>query len=136
MELEIAKITLHLYKEARQCLMALFSCFPFSSNTEMKHFTVTIFLMFVSAYLRDNQETAHIFFSEWHLDTLWESIPWLHCDFKYFVIKEKNCHLLKSSSISLFRDLNFLSYRSFTCLVRVTPMYFILFVTIVRVLFP
>ena len=40
--------------------------------------------------------------------------------------------LLRSSSISLFRDLKFLSYRSFTSLVRVTPRYFILFMTIVK----
>jgi hypothetical protein len=41
-------------------------------------------------------------------------------------------HLLRSSSISFFRNLKFLSYRSFTCLVRVrvTPRYFILFVTL------
>ena len=32
-------------------------------------------------------------------------------------------------SISFFRDLKFLSYRSFTCLVTVSPRYFILFVT-------
>jgi hypothetical protein len=41
-------------------------------------------------------------------------------------------HLLRPSSISFFRDLKFLSYRSFTCLVRVTPRYFILFVTTVK----
>ena len=41
-------------------------------------------------------------------------------------------HLLISFSISFFRDLRFLSYRSFTCLVRVTPKYVILFVTIVK----
>jgi hypothetical protein len=41
-------------------------------------------------------------------------------------------HLLRSSSISFFRDLKFLSYRSFTCLVRVTPKYFILFVALVK----
>ena len=34
------------------------------------------------------------------------------------------------SSVSFFKDLKFLSYRSFTCLVRVTPRYFILFVAI------
>jgi hypothetical protein len=34
------------------------------------------------------------------------------------------------SLISFFRDLKFSSYRSFTYLVRVTPRYFILFVTI------
>ena len=33
----------------------------------------------------------------------------------------RSFHLLRSSSISFFRDLKFLSYRSFTCLVRVTP---------------
>jgi len=36
--------------------------------------------------------------------------------------------LLISTSISFFNDLKLLSYRSFTCLVRVTPRYFILFV--------
>jgi hypothetical protein len=44
----------------------------------------------------------------------------------------RSSHLQRFSSISIFRDLKFLSYRSFTCLVRVTPRYFILFVTIVR----
>jgi hypothetical protein len=44
----------------------------------------------------------------------------------------RSFHLLRSFSISFFRDLKFLSYRSFTCLVRVTPRYFILFVTIVK----
>jgi hypothetical protein len=43
----------------------------------------------------------------------------------------RSFHLL-GSSISFFRDLKFLSYRSFTCFVRVTPRYFILFVTIVK----
>ena len=41
----------------------------------------------------------------------------------------RSFHLLRSSLISFFRDLKFLSYRSFTSLVRVTPRYFILFVT-------
>jgi hypothetical protein len=41
-------------------------------------------------------------------------------------------HLLRSSSISFFRDLKFWSYKSFTCLLRVTPRYFILFVPIVK----
>jgi hypothetical protein len=43
----------------------------------------------------------------------------------------RSFHLLRSS-ISFFRDLKFLSYRSFVSLVRVTPRYFILFVTIVK----
>jgi hypothetical protein len=43
----------------------------------------------------------------------------------------RSFYLLKSSSISFFRDLKFL-YRSFTCLIRITPSYFILFVTIVK----
>jgi hypothetical protein len=42
----------------------------------------------------------------------------------------RSFHLLRSSLISFFRDLKFLSYRSFTSLVRVTPRYFILSVTI------
>ncbi|CRH56919.1 Uncharacterised protein [Chlamydia trachomatis] len=33
----------------------------------------------------------------------------------------RSFHLLRSSLISFFRDLKFLSYRSFTSLVRVTP---------------
>jgi hypothetical protein len=37
-----------------------------------------------------------------------------------------------SSLISFFRDLKFLSYRNLTLLVRATPRYFILFVTIVK----
>jgi hypothetical protein len=41
-------------------------------------------------------------------------------------------HFLRSSSISLLRDLKLLSYWSFTSLVRVTSRYFILFVAIVK----
>jgi len=41
-------------------------------------------------------------------------------------------YLLRSSSISFIRYLIFLSYRSFTCLVNLTPRYFILFGTIVK----
>ena len=37
-----------------------------------------------------------------------------------------------SSSISFFKDLKFLSYKSSTCLVRVTLRYFMLLVAIVR----
>ena len=37
-----------------------------------------------------------------------------------------------SSPFFFFKDLKFLSYRSFPCLVRVTPRYFILLVVIVR----
>jgi hypothetical protein len=44
----------------------------------------------------------------------------------------RSFHLLRSSSISFSRDLKFLSNRSYTCLVRVTPRYFILFVIIVK----
>jgi hypothetical protein len=36
------------------------------------------------------------------------------------------------SSISFFRDIKFLSYRSFTSLVGVKPTYFILFLVIVE----
>jgi hypothetical protein len=39
---------------------------------------------------------------------------------------------LRFSLVSFFRDLKFLSYTSFTCLVRVTPSYVILFVAIVK----
>jgi hypothetical protein len=42
----------------------------------------------------------------------------------------RSFHLLRSSLLSFFRALKFLSYRSFTSLVSVTPRYFILFVTI------
>ena len=42
----------------------------------------------------------------------------------------RSFYLLRS--ISFFRDLKFLSYRTFTCLVRDTPRYVILFVTIVK----
>ena len=41
-------------------------------------------------------------------------------------------YLLVSSSISFFKDLKFLSYKSSTCLVRVTLRYFMLFVAIVK----
>jgi hypothetical protein len=44
---------------------------------------------------------------------------------------KRSLHLLRSS-ISFFRDLKFLSYKYFTSLVRLTPRYFILFVTIVK----
>ena len=44
--------------------------------------------------------------------------------------------LLVSSTITFFKALKFLSYRSFTCLVRVISRYFILFVAIMKVLFP
>ena len=43
----------------------------------------------------------------------------------------KSLHFLRSS-ISFLRDLRLISCRSFTCLVRVTPRYFILFVAIVK----
>ena len=41
-------------------------------------------------------------------------------------------HFLRSPSISFFRILKVLSYRSFTYLVRVTTGYFMLFVAIVK----
>jgi len=44
----------------------------------------------------------------------------------------RSFHVLIYSLISFFRDLKFLSCRSFTCLVLVTPRYFILFVAIVK----
>ena len=43
----------------------------------------------------------------------------------------RSFHLLRSLN-SFFRDLKFLSYRSFTCLVTVTARCFILFLTIVK----
>ena len=43
----------------------------------------------------------------------------------------RSFHFLVSSSISFFKDLKFLSNRSFTSLVNVTPRYFTLFVAIV-----
>jgi hypothetical protein len=48
----------------------------------------------------------------------------------------RSFHLLTYSSISFFRDLKFLLYRFFTCFLRVTPRYFILFVTIMKMSFP
>ena len=45
---------------------------------------------------------------------------------------ERSFHILRSSSISFLRHLKFLSHRSFTCLIKVTPTYFLLFGTIVR----
>ena len=45
----------------------------------------------------------------------------------------RSFHLLRSSLISFFRDLKFLSYRSFTSFVRVMTVYFILFLTIQKV---
>ena len=47
----------------------------------------------------------------------------------------RSFHLLIISSISFFKDLKFFSYRSFICLVRVIPRYFILFVAIVKGIF-
>jgi hypothetical protein len=47
----------------------------------------------------------------------------------------RSLHFLRSL-ISYLRDLKFLSYRSFTCLVRVTPRYFTLFVTSVKDIVP
>jgi hypothetical protein len=47
----------------------------------------------------------------------------------------RSFHLLRSSSTSFFRNLKFLLYISFTCLVRFTPSYLILFVTIVKGVF-
>jgi hypothetical protein len=44
----------------------------------------------------------------------------------------RSFHLLRSSSISFFRDLKFLTYTSFTCLVKVTQRHFILFFIIVK----
>ena len=44
----------------------------------------------------------------------------------------RSFHFLISSSVSFFKDLKFLSYRSFTSLVRVTPKHFMLFVAIVK----
>jgi hypothetical protein len=61
-----------------------------------------------------------------------ESVDWF-CKMAIFTIlilpiheHGRSFHLLRSSLISFFRNLTFLSYRSFTCLVRVTPIYFIL----------
>lgn len=44
---------------------------------------------------------------------------------------EKSFHFVKLS-VSFFNDLKFLSYRSLTCLVRVTPIYFIFCMTIIK----
>ena len=44
----------------------------------------------------------------------------------------RSFHLLIYSLISFFKDLKLLSYRSFTCLVRVIPRYSILFVAILK----
>ena len=46
--------------------------------------------------------------------------------------QERSFHFLVTSSISFFKDLKFLSNRSFTSLVRVTPRYFMLFVAILK----
>ena len=44
----------------------------------------------------------------------------------------RSLHFLRSSSISFLRDLKFLLYRCFTCVVRVTPGYFMSLVTAVK----
>ena len=45
----------------------------------------------------------------------------------------RSFHFLVSSSISFIKDLNFLSNRSFTSFISVTPRYFVLCVAIVKV---
>ena len=45
---------------------------------------------------------------------------------------KRSFHFLITSSVSLFKDLQLLLNRSFTCLVSVTPRYFMLFVAIVK----
>ena len=45
-------------------------------------------------------------------------------------------YFLLSSLISFYRDVKFLSIKSFTCFVRVTPSYFILFMPIMKAVFP
>ena len=47
-------------------------------------------------------------------------------------INERSFHLMRSSSISFFRNSMFLTYRSFTCMIGVTQRYFMLFVTVVK----
>jgi hypothetical protein len=44
----------------------------------------------------------------------------------------RSFHILRSSSITLFRNLTFLSYRSFACLFGITLRYFIPLVAIVK----
>ena len=44
----------------------------------------------------------------------------------------RSFHFLMSSLISFFKDLKFLLYKSFTCLVRVASRNFMLFVTFVK----
>jgi hypothetical protein len=46
----------------------------------------------------------------------------------------RSLHFLRSL-VSFLRDLELLSYRSFTCFLRVTPTYFILFLAIVKRVF-
>jgi hypothetical protein len=57
-----------------------------------------------------------------------DCIEYVDCKMAIFTILilpiheyDRSFHLLRSSSISFFRDLKFLSYRSFTCLVIVAP---------------
>ena len=61
---------------------------------------------------------------------------WQDCHFTILTLPThehgRSFHLLRSSLISFFRDLKFLSYRSFTCLVRCTPRYLTLFMSIVK----
>ena len=44
----------------------------------------------------------------------------------------RSFHFLVSSSISFFKDLKFMSNRSFTSLIRVIPRYFMLFVAMMK----
>ena len=73
---------------------------------------------------------------------LHESIDCFRPDVHFYYIdpaspweRDWHFHLLRFSSISFFRDLMILSKRYFIYLVRVTPNYFMLLVTILKVSF-
>ena len=85
-----------------------------------------------------------LFLSLWRIELeVWWGLQWIcrlllvRCPFfSMSVVPIHECqrdfHLLMSSSVSFSRDLKFLSYRSFPCLLRVTPRYFISFMITVK----
>ena len=77
----------------------------------------------------------HAGLSQLLCSTAWGQAWWFHPMFFFTILTllihehGRSFSLLRYSSISFFRDLKFLSNRSFSCFVRVTPRYFISFVT-------
>ena len=107
-----------------------------SSSFIKKCFCYSVFFTFPDEFVNSS---FHVFEELcWNFDgDCIESIDYLWWD-GYFTMliltiheHGRSLHFLRSS-ISFFRNLKLSSYRSFTCLVRVTPRYFILFMAIVK----